>query len=195
MGASFLLLLPVRLLAQCWGDARDPSNRRGVGEGGGTESGSPGQGTDPDPVSLPRLGRGSMGGTQSLALPLGKGPHHVGCADVMVGHTRQVRDGDRDGERPQGQASRHSRVAAASWVLRELSSPRTWPPPLCAVPTASPLPLSPPGALPPPLLPLPAPGRGRAAALDPTLRVLRRAGRLHPPQPVLVRAPAQRRHR
>ncbi|KAF1596124.1 Platelet-activating factor acetylhydrolase 2, cytoplasmic, partial [Eudyptes moseleyi] len=43
----------------------------------------------PDPVPLPRLGRGSMGGMQSLALPLGKGPHHVGCADVMVGHTRQ----------------------------------------------------------------------------------------------------------
>ncbi|NXI40279.1 PAFA2 acetylhydrolase, partial [Galbula dea] len=31
----------------------------------------------------------AMGGTQSLALPLGKGPHHVGCTDVMVGHTRQ----------------------------------------------------------------------------------------------------------
>ncbi|XP_049677004.1 platelet-activating factor acetylhydrolase 2, cytoplasmic isoform X2 [Accipiter gentilis] len=30
-----------------------------------------------------------MGGTQSLALPPGKGPHQVGCADVMVGHTRQ----------------------------------------------------------------------------------------------------------
>ncbi|XP_074663293.1 platelet-activating factor acetylhydrolase 2, cytoplasmic isoform X1 [Strix aluco] len=30
-----------------------------------------------------------MGGTQSLALPQGKGPHPVGCADVMVGHTRQ----------------------------------------------------------------------------------------------------------
>ncbi|XP_055656616.1 platelet-activating factor acetylhydrolase 2, cytoplasmic isoform X2 [Falco peregrinus] len=30
-----------------------------------------------------------MGGTQSLALPLGKGPHHVGCTDVMVGQTRQ----------------------------------------------------------------------------------------------------------
>ncbi|NXS66502.1 PAFA2 acetylhydrolase, partial [Pandion haliaetus] len=42
-----------------------------------------------DPVPPPRLGRGSMGGTQSLALPPGKGPHHVGCADVMVGHTRQ----------------------------------------------------------------------------------------------------------
>ncbi|NXL35138.1 PAFA2 acetylhydrolase, partial [Glaucidium brasilianum] len=37
----------------------------------------------------PRLGRGSMGGTQSLALPPGKGPHPVGCTDVMVGHTRQ----------------------------------------------------------------------------------------------------------
>ncbi|NXG88385.1 PAFA2 acetylhydrolase, partial [Stercorarius parasiticus] len=43
----------------------------------------------PDPMPLPRLGRGSMGGMQSLALPLGKGPHQVGCADVMVGHTRQ----------------------------------------------------------------------------------------------------------
>ncbi|XP_064028523.1 platelet-activating factor acetylhydrolase 2, cytoplasmic isoform X1 [Pogoniulus pusillus] len=30
-----------------------------------------------------------MGGTQSLALPPGKGPHHVGCTDVMVGHTQQ----------------------------------------------------------------------------------------------------------
>ncbi|XP_074750615.1 platelet-activating factor acetylhydrolase 2, cytoplasmic isoform X6 [Strix uralensis] len=30
-----------------------------------------------------------MGGTQSLALPQVKGPHPVGCADVMVGHTRQ----------------------------------------------------------------------------------------------------------
>ncbi|XP_039237196.1 platelet-activating factor acetylhydrolase 2, cytoplasmic isoform X1 [Pipra filicauda] len=28
-----------------------------------------------------------MGGM--LALPRGKGPHHVGCTDVMVGHTRQ----------------------------------------------------------------------------------------------------------
>ncbi|NXP76673.1 PAFA2 acetylhydrolase, partial [Ramphastos sulfuratus] len=26
---------------------------------------------------------------QSLALPLGKGPHQVGCMDVMVGHTQQ----------------------------------------------------------------------------------------------------------
>ncbi|NXV41367.1 PAFA2 acetylhydrolase, partial [Uria aalge] len=43
----------------------------------------------PDPMPLPRLGRGRMGGTQSLALPLGNGPHQVGCADVMVGHTRQ----------------------------------------------------------------------------------------------------------
>ncbi|NWU82936.1 PAFA2 acetylhydrolase, partial [Onychorhynchus coronatus] len=40
-----------------------------------------------DPMSLPRLGCGSMGGM--LALPQGKGPHHVGCTDVMVGHTRQ----------------------------------------------------------------------------------------------------------
>ncbi|NXM75319.1 PAFA2 acetylhydrolase, partial [Serilophus lunatus] len=40
-----------------------------------------------DSMSLPRLGCGSMGGT--LALPPGKGPHHVGCTDVMVGHTRQ----------------------------------------------------------------------------------------------------------
>ncbi|CAM9781255.1 unnamed protein product [Bubo scandiacus] len=31
----------------------------------------------------------AWGGTQSLALPQGKGPHPVGCADVMVGHTRQ----------------------------------------------------------------------------------------------------------
>uniref|UniRef100_A0A8B9TC05 Platelet-activating factor acetylhydrolase n=1 Tax=Anas platyrhynchos TaxID=8839 RepID=A0A8B9TC05_ANAPL len=30
-----------------------------------------------------------MGGEQSLALPPGKGPHRVGCVDVMVGHTRQ----------------------------------------------------------------------------------------------------------
>uniref|UniRef100_A0A8C3BRN3 1-alkyl-2-acetylglycerophosphocholine esterase n=1 Tax=Cairina moschata TaxID=8855 RepID=A0A8C3BRN3_CAIMO len=30
-----------------------------------------------------------MGGEQSLALPPGKGPHGVGCVDVMVGHTRQ----------------------------------------------------------------------------------------------------------
>ncbi|KAI6073330.1 Platelet-activating factor acetylhydrolase 2, cytoplasmic [Aix galericulata] len=30
-----------------------------------------------------------MGGEQSLALPPGKGPHSVGCVDVMVGHTRQ----------------------------------------------------------------------------------------------------------
>ncbi|XP_068273738.1 platelet-activating factor acetylhydrolase 2, cytoplasmic isoform X2 [Nyctibius grandis] len=30
-----------------------------------------------------------MGGTPSLALPLAKGPHEVGCTDVMVGHTRQ----------------------------------------------------------------------------------------------------------
>ncbi|NXI72547.1 PAFA2 acetylhydrolase, partial [Anseranas semipalmata] len=42
-----------------------------------------------DPVPPPRLGRGNMGGEQSLVLPLGKGPHHVGCVDVMVGHTRQ----------------------------------------------------------------------------------------------------------
>ncbi|NXE19553.1 PAFA2 acetylhydrolase, partial [Ardeotis kori] len=42
-----------------------------------------------DPIPLPRLGHGGMGGTQSLALPLGKGPHHVGCTDVMVGRTRQ----------------------------------------------------------------------------------------------------------
>ncbi|KAM6043924.1 platelet-activating factor acetylhydrolase 2, cytoplasmic isoform 2-T3 [Theristicus caerulescens] len=41
------------------------------------------------PASACRLGCGSMGGTQSLALPLGKGPHLVGCTDVMVGHTRQ----------------------------------------------------------------------------------------------------------
>lgn len=81
-------------------------------------------------MPLPRLGRGSMGGTPSLALPLGKGPHHVGCTDVMVGHTRQVR----------GRGSMHSRAAAASWVLQELSSPRTPPPPLCAVPTVSPPP-------------------------------------------------------
>ncbi|NXK35985.1 PAFA2 acetylhydrolase, partial [Piprites chloris] len=40
-----------------------------------------------DSMSLPRLGRGSMGGM--LALPQGKGPHHVGCTDVMVGHTQQ----------------------------------------------------------------------------------------------------------
>ncbi|NXG01643.1 PAFA2 acetylhydrolase, partial [Sakesphorus luctuosus] len=40
-----------------------------------------------DLMSLPRLGRGSMGGM--LALPQGKGPHHVGCTDVMVGHTQQ----------------------------------------------------------------------------------------------------------
>nr|XP_047929054.1 platelet-activating factor acetylhydrolase 2, cytoplasmic isoform X2 [Anser cygnoides] len=51
------------------------------------------------------------------------------------------------------------------------------------------------GALPPPLLPLRAPGRGRAAALDPALRVLPRAGRLHRPQPALGRAPAPRRLR
>ncbi|NXQ24778.1 PAFA2 acetylhydrolase, partial [Alaudala cheleensis] len=38
-----------------------------------------------DPVSPPRLG--SMGGM--LALPPGRGPHQVGCTDVMVGHTRQ----------------------------------------------------------------------------------------------------------
>ncbi|NXL89315.1 PAFA2 acetylhydrolase, partial [Alectura lathami] len=42
-----------------------------------------------DPVPLPRLSCGDMGGEQSLALPPGKGPHRVGCADVMVGHTRQ----------------------------------------------------------------------------------------------------------
>ncbi|KAM6314104.1 platelet-activating factor acetylhydrolase 2, cytoplasmic [Podargus strigoides] len=30
-----------------------------------------------------------MGGTQSLALPQAKGPHQVGCTDVMVGHTQQ----------------------------------------------------------------------------------------------------------
>ncbi|XP_054026995.1 platelet-activating factor acetylhydrolase 2, cytoplasmic [Dryobates pubescens] len=30
-----------------------------------------------------------MGGAQSLALPPGKGPHQVGCTDVMVGHTQQ----------------------------------------------------------------------------------------------------------
>uniref|UniRef100_A0A8C9EUE8 Platelet-activating factor acetylhydrolase n=1 Tax=Pavo cristatus TaxID=9049 RepID=A0A8C9EUE8_PAVCR len=30
-----------------------------------------------------------MGGEQSLALPPEKGPHRVGCADVMVGHTQQ----------------------------------------------------------------------------------------------------------
>lgn len=41
---------------------------------------------------------------------------------------------------------------------------------LRAVPTMSPFPLSPAGAFPSPLLPLPAPGRGRAAALGPTLR-------------------------
>ncbi|NXG55337.1 PAFA2 acetylhydrolase, partial [Hemiprocne comata] len=42
-----------------------------------------------DPVSSHRLSCGSMGGTQSLALPQGKGPHQVGCTDVMVGHTQQ----------------------------------------------------------------------------------------------------------
>ncbi|NXU80562.1 PAFA2 acetylhydrolase, partial [Oreotrochilus melanogaster] len=36
-----------------------------------------------------RLSPGSMGGTQSLALQQGKGPHQVGCTDVMVGHTWQ----------------------------------------------------------------------------------------------------------
>ncbi|NXX48262.1 PAFA2 acetylhydrolase, partial [Tricholaema leucomelas] len=42
------------------------------------------------PTLLPsRLSCDSMGGTQSLALPPGKGPHHVGCTDVMVGHTQQ----------------------------------------------------------------------------------------------------------
>ncbi|XP_054251180.1 platelet-activating factor acetylhydrolase 2, cytoplasmic [Indicator indicator] len=30
-----------------------------------------------------------MGGAQSLAMPPGKGPHQVGCTDVMVGHTQQ----------------------------------------------------------------------------------------------------------
>ncbi|NWV79308.1 PAFA2 acetylhydrolase, partial [Dasyornis broadbenti] len=40
-----------------------------------------------DPMSVPRLGAGSMGGM--LALPPGNGPHQVGCTDVMVGHTRQ----------------------------------------------------------------------------------------------------------
>uniref|UniRef100_A0A8C5UGJ0 Platelet-activating factor acetylhydrolase n=1 Tax=Malurus cyaneus samueli TaxID=2593467 RepID=A0A8C5UGJ0_9PASS len=40
-----------------------------------------------DPVSLGRLGGGSMGGM--LALPPGNGPHQVGCTDVMVGSTRQ----------------------------------------------------------------------------------------------------------
>ncbi|NXM07346.1 PAFA2 acetylhydrolase, partial [Tyrannus savana] len=40
-----------------------------------------------DPMFLSRLGPGSMGGM--LALPQGQGPHHVGCTDVMVGHTRQ----------------------------------------------------------------------------------------------------------
>ncbi|NXK16891.1 PAFA2 acetylhydrolase, partial [Arenaria interpres] len=42
-----------------------------------------------DLTLLSRLGRVSMGGTQSLSLPQGKGPHRVGCTDVMVGHTRQ----------------------------------------------------------------------------------------------------------
>ncbi|NXY10087.1 PAFA2 acetylhydrolase, partial [Pteruthius melanotis] len=40
-----------------------------------------------DPVSLPRLGCGSMGGM--LALPPGQGPLQVGCTDVMVGHSPQ----------------------------------------------------------------------------------------------------------
>uniref|UniRef100_A0A8C3PMV1 Platelet-activating factor acetylhydrolase n=1 Tax=Calidris pygmaea TaxID=425635 RepID=A0A8C3PMV1_9CHAR len=71
------------------GDSWGPGNGRGVREGGGSESGSPGQGTNPDLMLLSRLGRVSMGGTQSLALPQGKGPHRVGCTDVMVGHTRQ----------------------------------------------------------------------------------------------------------
>ncbi|NWU92014.1 PAFA2 acetylhydrolase, partial [Upupa epops] len=31
----------------------------------------------------------SMGGWQLLALPVGKGPHSVGCADIMVGNTCQ----------------------------------------------------------------------------------------------------------
>uniref|UniRef100_K7FRJ0 Platelet-activating factor acetylhydrolase n=1 Tax=Pelodiscus sinensis TaxID=13735 RepID=K7FRJ0_PELSI len=30
-----------------------------------------------------------MGGAQSLGLPHGKGPHRVGCTDVMVGHNRK----------------------------------------------------------------------------------------------------------
>ncbi|XP_038233670.1 platelet-activating factor acetylhydrolase 2, cytoplasmic isoform X1 [Dermochelys coriacea] len=30
-----------------------------------------------------------MGGVQSLGLPQGKGPHQVGCTDVMVGHNRK----------------------------------------------------------------------------------------------------------
>ncbi|XP_015739025.1 platelet-activating factor acetylhydrolase 2, cytoplasmic isoform X3 [Coturnix japonica] len=34
-------------------------------------------------------GCGAMGGEQSLAMPPEKGPHRVGCADVMVGHTQQ----------------------------------------------------------------------------------------------------------
>ncbi|NXC38068.1 PAFA2 acetylhydrolase, partial [Penelope pileata] len=42
-----------------------------------------------DPLPLPRLCCSDMGGEQSLALPPGKGPHCVGCADVMVGHTKQ----------------------------------------------------------------------------------------------------------
>ncbi|XP_069731245.1 platelet-activating factor acetylhydrolase 2, cytoplasmic [Phaenicophaeus curvirostris] len=53
------------------------------------ESGSPRLGSDADPTPPARLGHSSMGGTQMLALPLPKGPHHVGCTDVMVGHTRQ----------------------------------------------------------------------------------------------------------
>lgn len=66
---------------------------------GGIEPGSSGQGSATDPVSLPSSGCSSMGGTVSLALPVGKGPHGVGCTDVMVGHTQQVQDGERDGDK------------------------------------------------------------------------------------------------
>lgn len=115
---------------------------------------------DTDAVSLARPG--SMGGM--LALPAGQGPHQVGCTDVMVGHTRQVRSRGRASEWGQGQASMQSRVAAASWF-------RTRPPPSVVSPLCPPS-LSPSGALLSPLLPLPAPGRGHGAALDPALRVL-----------------------
>ncbi|KAL9824749.1 platelet-activating factor acetylhydrolase 2, cytoplasmic isoform 2-T9 [Geothlypis trichas] len=50
------------------------------------------------------------------------------------------------------------------------------------------------GALPPPVLPVPAPGGGRGAALGAPPRVLRGPGRCHPGSPLVLR-PARRGHR
>lgn len=72
-----------------------------------------------------------------LALPPGQGPHQVGCTDVMVGHTRQVRAWGR-GEHGDKDRLPSEQGGCSRLVLDTATT-------LCAVPTVSPLPCLPQG--------------------------------------------------